>query len=126
MRFLSSRTHGVLDYLTGILFLASPWLFGFHGGGLAQTTMLVAGAVLLLTALLTDYELGVARLLPLRLHLGLDLLAGLALAASPWVLGFTAEAWTPHLVLGAFEVLASLATHTVPDRLRAGDAAHHA
>jgi hypothetical protein len=121
MRFLSSRTHGVLDYLTAALFLAAPWLFGFHDGSMAQWTVMAAGACVLLTALMTDYELGLVRMLPLRLHLTLDLLVGLLLAAAPWLLDFAAQTFIPHLVLGAFEVLVSLFTYTVPDHQRAGD-----
>ncbi|RIV19945.1 hypothetical protein DYU11_23810 [Fibrisoma montanum] len=29
MRFISTRTHGVLDCLSGLLILGSPWIFDF-------------------------------------------------------------------------------------------------
>ena len=64
---------------------------------------------------------GVARVLPMRLHLALDLLVGLLLAASPWLLGFADVAFATHLVLGAFEVLVSLATSTSPSQMRVGE-----
>ena len=33
MRFLSTRVHGAVDYLTGALLIISPWLFGFASLG---------------------------------------------------------------------------------------------
>lgn len=29
MRIIPTRTHGVIDYVTGVLLVAAPWLFGF-------------------------------------------------------------------------------------------------
>jgi hypothetical protein len=115
MRFLSTRAHGVIDYLTVILFIAAPWLFGFADGTAAQWVPVVIGVVILLSSMLTDYELSLARMIPMPVHLGLDLLAGLLLAASPWLFGFSDRVWMPHLLLGAFEVIVSLVTRTVPD-----------
>ncbi|HEY8613077.1 MAG TPA: SPW repeat protein [Roseomonas sp.] len=114
MRFLSTRTHGVIDYLTGILFLAAPWLFGFADGTAAQWVPVVVGACIILSALLTDFELGLVHLIPMPVHLGLDILVGLLLAASPWLFGFSDRVWMPHLILGLAEVLVSLVTRTVP------------
>lgn len=42
-------------------------------------------------------------MLPLPVHLGMDVLAGAVLALSPFVLGFSdegANAWIPHVVAG--------------------------
>ncbi|WP_159349761.1 SPW repeat domain-containing protein [Roseomonas harenae] len=115
MRFLSTRAHGVIDYLTVILFIAAPWLFGFADGTAAQWVPVAIGVVILLSSVLTDYELSLTRMIPMPVHLGLDLLAGLLLAASPWLFGFSDRVWMPHLLLGAFEVIVSLVTRTVPD-----------
>jgi hypothetical protein len=35
MRFISTKTHGVLDYLMGLFLILSPWIFGFANGGAA-------------------------------------------------------------------------------------------
>jgi hypothetical protein len=115
MRFLSTRAHGVIDYLTVILFIAAPWLFGFADGTAAQWVPVVIGVVILLSSVLTDYELSLTRMIPMPVHLGLDLLAGLLLAASPWLFGFSDQVWMPHFLLGAFEVIVSLVTRTAPD-----------
>jgi hypothetical protein len=73
MRFLPTRAHGVLDYLVGLLLVASPWLFGFADGpAAARGAPIALGAGALLYSLLTDYELGLLRVVPMPGHLLLD------------------------------------------------------
>ena len=110
MRFISSRTHGYLDYLMGILLIASPWLFNFADGGAETWVPVVLGAGAILYSLLTDYELGMSRTISFRTHLTLDLISGAFLAASPWIFGFADQVYTPHLILGLLEMGAALMT----------------
>ena len=51
---------------------------------MAQWVPQIAGAVLIGASLLTDYELGVVRMIPMPVHLGFDVAAGLLLAVSDW------------------------------------------
>jgi hypothetical protein len=74
----------------------------------------VLGAGAILYSLCTIYELGVLHLIPMPTHLTLDLASGVLLAASPWLFGFSEQVWAPHLVLGLFEIGASLTTRRVP------------
>ena len=94
----------------GVLLLAGPYLFELEKGT-DSLVLLVAGGALLLYSMLTKYELGFVKFIPLRVHLLLDLLGGLALAASPWLFGFSEEVFLPHLVLGLFEIIAVLLTN---------------
>jgi hypothetical protein len=103
------------DYLLGALLVVAPWLFGFADGGAETWVPVALGAGVVLYSLLTDYELGLVRRIPMRAHLGLDLAGGAVLAASPWVFGFADEVWLPHLVLGLLEIGAALTTRTTPD-----------
>ncbi|HEV2604055.1 MAG TPA: SPW repeat protein [Microvirga sp.] len=112
MRFLPSRIHGVIDYLWGIALLATPWLFGFADVTAAKWLAVVFGVGAILYSLVTDYELGALRILPMTLHLGLDGLAGAFLAVSPWLFGFADRVFWPHLLFGLFSVVASLITRT--------------
>lgn len=113
MRFISSKVHGILDYLSGLLFMASPWLFGFATGGPAQWVPVAVGATILMTSLMTDYELGVVKVVALPLHLTLDIFSGLFLAASPWIFGFADVVYLPHVIFGLLEIGAGLMTHKV-------------
>jgi hypothetical protein len=114
MRFLTTRVHGVLDYLVGVLLIALPWLMGFGGTGAAAAVPMALGAATLAYSLLTDYELGALRRIPMPAHLWLDALSGLLLAASPWMLGFDLQVWKPHVALGALEVVVAFLTNTIP------------
>lgn len=115
MRFVSTRTHGLIDYVAGLVIAGSPWLFRFAEGGAAQWVPVAVGLLLLGSSLMTDYELGAVRMIPMPVHLGLDAVAGLLLAVSPWLFGFSALVWLPHLLLGSMEIMASFITRTVPD-----------
>ena len=114
MRFIPTRVHGILDYLTGGLLIIMPWLFGFAQGGAETWVPVVLGTGVILYSLLTDYEWGVARVLGMSSHLWLDGLGGFLLAVSPWLFGFRDVIIWPHLVIGIFEVMAALTTRAVP------------
>ena len=119
MRFIPTRVHGMLDYAMGALLIVAPWLFGFAEGGAETWIPVILGVGALAYSLLTDYELGAVRAIPMRIHLMLDLASGALLAVSPWLLNFDERVWMPHLILGLLEIGASLMTRTTPyeDRL---------
>jgi hypothetical protein len=114
MRFISTRVHGYVDYLMGVLLIAAPWLFDFARGGAETWIPVILGAGVILYSLFTDYELGLVKSLSMPPHLWLDGLGGLLLAASPWLFGFADWVWAPHLIFGLLEIGAALTTETVP------------
>ncbi|WP_106476772.1 SPW repeat protein [Phytohalomonas tamaricis] len=118
MRFLPTRVHGIIDYVVGVFLIFVPYLFGFADGTAAQWIPMLLGASAILYSLLTRYELGLFRLIPMPAHLGLDALSGLFFIISPWLFGFADRVFWPHVILGLFEVVASLVTRTAPERTR--------
>jgi hypothetical protein len=114
MKIISTKTHGMLDYLMGIILIASPWIFGFATGGAEQWIPIILGAGALVYSMMTNYELGVFKTLSMKTHLTLDLMSGILLAASPWIFGFSDRVSTPHLILGLLEIGASLMTKATP------------
>lgn len=110
MRFISTKTHGYLDYIVGILLVAAPWLFGFYAGGAESWVPIIIGLGTIVMALFTDYELGVKKVMSMRVHLNMDLLAGIFLALSPWLFGFADLVFWPHLIVGILEVGVALTT----------------
>ncbi len=112
MRFLSTRVHGIIDYLTGGLLIVVPYLLGFADGTAAQYVPQILGVAIIGMSLMTDYEYAVARVIPMSLHLGVDILGGLLLAASPWLFGFADRVRWPHVLFGLFAVVASFITET--------------
>ncbi len=114
MRFVSTKIHGLLDYMMSIVFVGSPWLLGFDRAGGETWIPVILGVTMLVYSLFTDYEYGALKILPVKAHLLIDLLSGAFLAASPWILGFADYVFLPHLVLGIAEVGAALVTKTLP------------
>jgi hypothetical protein len=113
MRFIPTRVHGILDYLMGVVLIIAPWLLDFDSDA-AIWVPVILGAGAIVYSLLTDYELGVVRRIPMSTHLILDMLSGTILAASPWLFGFADEVWVPHVILGLLEIGAGLMTQLVP------------
>lgn len=44
MKIISTKTHGILDYLVGIILISSPWLLGFADGGAKMWIPVILGA----------------------------------------------------------------------------------
>ena len=117
LRVIPTSVHGVLDYVTGGALLAAPELFGLKDVPASALTPRLAGGGATAYSLLTDYELGAVKLLPMPAHLALDALSGILLASSPWLFGYAKSGtryWLPHVLVGASEVLAAMASKTQP------------
>src|SRR5437763_654305 len=105
MKIIDSKTHGVLDYTVGLALLMTPLAGGFAGDNTAANVLMVCGFSPFLYALLTDYELGAFKVISYQLHLVIDLISGVFLALSPWLLGFKKRVFLPHLLWGLGELL---------------------
>ena len=115
MRLIPTRVHGVIDYLWSVALIAAPWALGFGSMWADAMDPLIVGAAAIFYTLITENEMGLRGVLPMRWHLWLDLAGGLFLAASPWLFGFAQTVWIPHVAFGMFSVAASFLTSTVPE-----------
>src|SRR4051812_30683735 len=110
-RPIDSTLHGATDYSVGTLLMTVfPRLAGIEGTRSARQIR-IAGATHAAYSTVTDYPLGMVKVLPYRAHLAIDALGAIALAATPFVTGQYREGrrqWLPHVALCLFE-LASLA-----------------
>ena len=106
-RPIDSTLHGATDYSVGTLLMtAFPRLAGIEGTGSARQIR-IAAAVHGAYSTLTDYPLGIVKLLPYKAHLALDAVGALAIAAVPFVTGQWKKGpkhFVPHLALAAFEL----------------------
>ena len=114
MKILSTKTHGIIDYLMALVLISSPWLFNFDRNGAETWVPVGLGIGVILYSLITDYELGVSGIISMRTHLIIDILGGALLAASPWLFGFHDYVSTPHVILGIAEIGGALLTKTHP------------
>ena len=107
LRIIPTKTHGAIDMATGPALIASPTLLRMNGNTGATIPPRVVGALATANALLTDYEFGLKRVVPMRAHLALDALGGVALAVTPFLTGASKKGlrhWLPHTIIGANEV----------------------
>ncbi len=74
---LNARVHGILDYVTVAAFALAPVALGF--GGTAATLSYALAGIHLAMTLVTAFPLGVAALVPFRLHGTVELVVGVAL-----------------------------------------------
>ncbi|WP_207425819.1 SPW repeat protein [Pedobacter sp. SYSU D00535] len=112
MRFISRKFHAVLDYMAGIILIAAPWILGFADVEAAKWSAVIVGVLILVMSFITDYEGGGKKVLPMSGHLTMDVIAGIFLAASPWLLNFDEQVYLPHLIMGILEIGAGLFTVT--------------
>jgi hypothetical protein len=120
MRPIPTRIHGFIDYVTGVLLIAAPFLFGFADGSAAQWVPMILGVAILGMALMTNFEMSLVKLIPMPMHLGIDAAGGLLLLASPWLFGFADRVFWPHVIIGVMEIGLALMTRTTPDTAEVG------
>lgn len=112
-RPIDAALHGATDYTVGTtLMTVFPRLAGIEGTESARQIR-VAGAVHAGYSTLTDYPLGVVKVIPFKVHLALDAIGALALAATPFVTGQYRKGpshWVPQVALCLFELGSLLLT----------------
>jgi hypothetical protein len=105
--------HAAIEPFLALLLIVAPFLFGFSEDSDAATAVsIIAGVVVLLVGMTTNWRMSITNVIPLPVHMALDIGMGVFLIASPFLFGFSdVSAATIFLVvLGAGQVLAALAT----------------
>jgi hypothetical protein len=112
---IPTKVHGVLDYVTAAFLHTLPRVMGWSR---PVTTLLdAAGASATAYSLMTDYELGAVKALPMKAHLTLDALSGGALIGAAMIMDDEDPEVRATLAgLGAWEIAAALMTRTTPGR----------
>jgi len=110
---ISTQTHGVLDYLTAATLATLPSMLGFSERTTRAIQMMAIGK--LCYSLLTDNELGVVRAIPMKAHLAMDAVSGVALAALPFMLDEDDDTATAVCIgAGLMELSSAAMTETQP------------
>jgi hypothetical protein len=124
MKMISTFVHGILDFGVVLVLVFLPNLFGFaHVGGAPVWIPRILAVIALLQSLATQYEFGLVKVLPMKIHLMSDYVLAIFLAASPWLFGFADRAsnvWLPHVIMGLVIFGTTLMTkEQAPKRARA-------
>lgn len=86
VKLLPAWLHAIADYAVGGLAIVVALIAG--NSAAATATGVVVGAVVLAVSMLTQYPLGVVKVLPFRVHSLGDYAAAALLVGAPFALGF--------------------------------------
>jgi hypothetical protein len=111
MNRMPTHVHGVVDYVVGAALTVLPRALGWSG---APARLLEgAGVGAIAYSMMTNYELGVVRALPMKAHLALDALSGGMLIGAAAMLSDEDDDVRAILAgIGLFEIAAALTTQT--------------
>lgn len=112
MRVIPTKVHGIIDLVVALVLILAPFLFGFASvGGAAVVIPITFGIVLAIYSLLTQYEVGLVKVITVPYHMMIDVILAAALALSPFLFGFADQAlnaWLPHIVVGLGLIIVTL------------------
>ncbi len=108
MKILTPTQHGYIDYVTVVIFLAAPSLLGLTG--MAGIFAYILAIIHLAMTLLTDFPLGVYKLVPFPMHGWVERVVGPVLIIVPVVFSFANAATTFYIVVGIVIIIVGLLT----------------
>jgi len=119
MKLISTKVHTIIGLIVGVVLLFAPMIFGFGDVAAATNVALGVGIFIILSELATTSPFAPLKLVPMKVHIILDVLTGVFLAASPWLFNFmnndVPSQWVPHLVVGIMVAGYALVTSTADD-----------
>jgi hypothetical protein len=108
--------HSAFEPLLAALLIAAPFLFTFSDEGAPTAVSIVAGVVVLLMGMSTDWRLSLIKAIPVPAHMTMDFIIAAALVASPFLFGFS-DRGAPtafFIIVGIVLLLGVLATRWYP------------
>ena len=115
LRVIPTSVHGILAYLASGVNLIFPRILGLHDAPWATLIPRVDGLAGAGYSLITNYELGMLKVVSMPTHLAFDAAKGIFMASSPWLFGFAKNGtryWLPHVLMGTADVVAALTSKT--------------
>jgi hypothetical protein len=98
------KTHNILDYVAALVLIASPYMFNFSDVGPARNLFLTMGFALAIYSSITQYQYSLAKIIPIRPHMVLDIVTGFVLMIGPYAFNYRAALSNGqtalHFVLG--------------------------
>ena len=119
MRFIPTSVHGAVDHVVGPALVLAPTLLRLGRTSPEGITARSVGGVESLYSNITDYELSMKNVVPMKVHLALDAVGGATLALVPVLTGARQRGkkhWLPHVAIGAMEIGMAAFTKTHPPR----------
>jgi hypothetical protein len=76
--------HGIFDYALGLTLL-TPYVVEYFAGGKDTWMLGLIGSLIIIYSLVTEYELGIMKIIPMKAHLVLDVVTGIVLFLLPFI-----------------------------------------
>jgi len=122
MGFISTKAHTVIGIIVGVVLLLAPTIFNFSDNTAATMSAVIVGVFILLNELITTSPYSPIKLVPMKVHVVLDVLTGVFLALTPFLFNFAngddKAMWVPHIVVGIMVAGYALLTTTADDRAK--------
>jgi hypothetical protein len=114
MKIISPKLHAYIDYVIAAVLILFHWIFGYELDEASSWIPLILGVTFLTYSILTRFRDEHFGMIPLRIHLMLDMLVGVTLILVPWILGDTDR--LPYLQsgLGVLILLIAFMTKLIP------------
>lgn len=97
---ITRAQHGAIDWAYVPAVAAAPSLAKFSGDSTPARLARIVSGTALASTLFTRFEAGLVRIIPFKVHLGLDVaMSALALGA-PWLFGFAKDARARNTFVG--------------------------
>lgn len=103
MNKISVRNHGYLDFVTVVIFVLAPSLFGLTS--VAATLAYLLAVIHLVMTLATDFPFGVIKVIPFPIHGWIERIVGPLLIVVPFILGFSDQPVARNFYIGVGAVI---------------------
>jgi hypothetical protein len=117
VRPIPTQAHAALDLTVGMLLVALPWIANFDDARALTGISVGAGAAVLVLGVLTDYEPSPAKVVPMPLHIAVDVVVSfflVGIAAGVLAGDGGGRAWAPLLVIGIVGFVAAALSEPAP------------
>jgi hypothetical protein len=121
LRVIPTSIHSAVDHVVGPALIAAPEVLRLPKKSPEGIVPRVNGVAAAIYSNLTDYELSLKNVIPMKVHLALDAVSGGTLAVVPLATGAHKRGirhWLPHTLVGAFQVAMAITTESEPPASR--------
>lgn len=112
-KIINTRLHGILDYMSGFI-LILPWIVCYYEKNNDTWILASVGALTVIMSLITDYEFGLIKVIPMKIHLVIDVLTALFLIILPFAFPLYHYALYWPVLLGCGELIIILLSSSKP------------
>ena len=95
---LNSKVHGLIDYIFVILLLSSPTLFGLPM--MTSNFIYALGIIHLLLTVITNFEFGLIKVVPFKIHGVIELLVAILLFPIAFYMGNMEGELSRNFIMG--------------------------